>query len=345
VRLLVAIPCRNEALVLPRKLANLARCTWPAAPAGEPHRVVVVDDDSSDGSAALARATGLDVPGVELSVRANHGKAGKAGAIACALELARPADLVVLTDADVIVAPEALCALVRAFARDPQLGMACGAQEFVCDLAADGSARGAGGGEPRPAGGLYDWVTARVRSFESRAGMLFSVHGQLLAWRAGLGLAPTPGIAADDLDLMLQARARGARVCLVAEARFFEVKLAPGERRDGQALRRARAYFQALRRPLPARRKSGLAGGLQLALYRYLPGMVPWLCLCLAAFLAVLAFVLGGPAVLLAVLCAGATLALLPVGRRFLWLCDVIVRAGWRERGAPLSDRWEMERT
>ena len=30
------------------------------------------------------------------------------------------------------------------------------------------------------------------------AGRVFSVHGQLLAWRADLGLAPTRGLAADD---------------------------------------------------------------------------------------------------------------------------------------------------
>ena len=44
-----------------------------------------------------------------------------------------------------------------------------------------------------------------MRAFESRFGKLFSVHGQLMAWRSCLGILPTPGYAADDLDLMLQA--------------------------------------------------------------------------------------------------------------------------------------------
>jgi hypothetical protein len=38
-------------------------------------------------------------------------------------------------------------------------------------------------------------------------------------------------------------------------------------------------------------------------------------------------------------------LLLLPHGRRLLLLCGVILRARWRERREPLSDRWEMERT
>jgi hypothetical protein len=344
-RLGLVIPCRNEERVLSRKLKNLARVRWPAAAPGAPHVVVVVDDGSSDATAELARAASLSGAGVELRVVANAGPPGKAGAIATAVGLLQgDVELFVLTDADVVLRPEALAALVAAFAREPRLALASGAQEFVRDLAADGACRAADGGEVRPAGGLYDRWTARVRALESRAGRLFSVHGQLLAWRAELSLLPTPGIAADDLDLMLQARARGGSVRLVTDARFLEVKTPAGSARDGQALRRARAYFQALARArAPAPRD--LPGRAQLALYRWLPALAPWLALAGALALLPLAYALGGVALACATAGGLALLLLLPLGRRLLWLCDVIVRASWRERREPLSDRWEMDRT
>jgi len=342
-RLGVVIPCRNEARVLPRKLANLARAAWPA---GAPHRIVVVDDGSGDDTAETARACAVQRDGLELHVIANAGAPGKAGAIATALRfLGRDADLVVLTDADVVLRPGSLTGLAEAFAREPDLALACGAQEFVRSLADDGACLGADGGEPARAGGLYDRLTARVRALESRAGRLFSVHGQLLAWRADLGLCPAPEVAADDLDLMLQARARGGRVRLVPAARFLEVKTPAGEARDGQALRRARAYFQVLSRAPRAAAGSAFADRAQLALYRSLPALAPWLLLLLALLLPALAFALGGPALLLAATAALSAFALLPLGRRLLWLCDVIVRAWWCERREPLPGRWEMERT
>jgi hypothetical protein len=141
---------------------------------------------------------------------------------------------------------------------------------------------------------------------------------------------------------MLQARRAGGRVRLVADARFLERKTPPGAARDGQALRRARAYFQVM-----ARAEAG-PGGLdraQLALYRALPAAAPWVAVLVAAGVPLAAWRLGG---VRAGAGAAALIALLlaaPVGRRLGWLLGVIARAWWRERQEPISDRWEMERT
>jgi glycosyltransferase involved in cell wall biosynthesis len=342
----VLVPCRNEARVIERKLANLLAQAWPAA--ARAHRVVVVDDGSEDGTAGLARAwcERFAARGLALEVAPNAARPGKSGAIATALaRLGRDVDVLVLSDADVVIAPGSLIALAAAFARESGLGMACGAQRFVAALSLDG--RAAGGAESTA--GLYDRGTAWVRRLESRFGRLFSVHGQLLAWRSDLQLAPTPGFAADDLDLMLQARLAGRRVRLVRGAEFQELKTPPGEAREAQALRRARAYVQFLGHPRMRElaRHGGVLARAQVGLYRraplWAPFAWPWL-LALAALLALaLQFAFGPPAAL-GFLAGVALTWMVGIGRRLARLMDVIRRAQREEARASLADRWETPR-
>lgn len=342
----VLIACRNEARVIERRLRNLARSRWPDSP--RPHQLVVIDDGSEDTSATLARdacAAWFGEAGVAARVARNRCSPGKAGALAQGLEeLADRCDVVVLTDADVLTGPEAMVAIAGAFGSEERLGMASGAQVFVRELPGDGSVEAIEGEQQRPAAGLYDRITARVRALESRRGRLFSVHGQLLAWRASLALRPR-GLAADDLDLMLQVRARGARTRLIEGARFYEEKPRTSEERKGQALRRAQAYVQCMRAQptLPSGESTGLEH-LQLQLYRRLPSAMPWLLLLAAVAVPLSAWSWGGlPAGSVALALVGA-IALSPPGRRLIDLMRIIVRAGRREKTRPLSDRWETAR-
>lgn len=302
-RLGVILPCRNEERVIGRKLANLAQARWPAGA----HTVVVVDDGSSDRTRALALAATPQPQGVRVRVVDNAGAAGKSGAVRTGCEvLAGQADLLVLSDADVLVHADALLELQAAFERDARLLLACGAQRFVSNL-----------DSLEPVDHPFDRLTAAVRGLESRLGKLFSVHGQLAAWRADAGLLPAVGRPADDLDLMFSARRAGGRVALVPGARFFELKVES----DDQAIRRARAYFEALRdrrRPLG----DGLFDRAQWSFYRSVPALLPRLVLPLRPLL-----------------------RRTHRGRRLLRLMDVIRAAQAQESCAPLSDRWEMQRS
>jgi glycosyltransferase involved in cell wall biosynthesis len=344
----IVVPCRNEAAVIERKLSNLALCRFPES--DRPHRIVVVDDGSDDATRALALAACARLFGRSEQARAsvvrNTIRPGKPGAIRAGIAALEGAvDVVVLTDADVVFAPGALDALVESFARDPDLAMACGAQTFVAGLASDGSCRGPGGGDVESAMTAFDTWTARVRRFESRLGRLFSVHGQLLAWRASLALEPAFGIAADDLELMLQVRARDGRcrrVERVQGAEFFEVKTPPGDRQREQALRRARAYVQVLHAAQPGR--AGWIDRAQWLFYRYVPTNAPLMTVLLAVFVLGYAAASGWLALAIALVVLAA-IAATPIGRRWLTLMSIIRAAVRLEARESLPERWEMKRT
>ncbi len=346
-RLGLLIPCRDEAGVIERKLRNLALVGWPEG--GSPHRIVVIDDGCEDDTAERARRCAsrlMDQRGETLtaSVVSNTERPGKAGAIATGLAaLGDTVDLIVLTDADVLLRPDALDALAQCFADAPDLGMACGSQEFVVDLSDDGTLTGREGGALMPAPGRYDRWTAWIRGLESRSGRLFSVHGQLLAWRAELGLSPTPGIAADDIDLMCQTRSLGRAVIKSTRARFVEVKTPTGPHQIAQESRRAQAYFQVMAAcRLPP--TSSWLDRVHFALYRWLPSLAPRAALAaLLLTLATLWWTLGpGPATALVTLTALALLT--PPARRALRLLKVIETARRAQQASDLTDRWQMPR-
>jgi glycosyltransferase involved in cell wall biosynthesis len=110
VRLVIQIPCLNEAATLPRTLADLPR-TVPGFASVE---VLVVDDGSSDGTAAVARAAGADHV-LELPGHRGLGVAFRAGLHAA---VALGADVIVNTDADTQYRGRDVAALTAPVVRD-----------------------------------------------------------------------------------------------------------------------------------------------------------------------------------------------------------------------------------
>ena len=119
------VPARDEAAMLPATLPTLFAQDYPGA-----FRIVLVDDDSSDGTsrvaAALDRAASAHHqagrPRRELRIvagtRAPGGWAGKVWAMAQGLDASGDADYVLFTDADIGYQPGSLAALVRAAEAD-----------------------------------------------------------------------------------------------------------------------------------------------------------------------------------------------------------------------------------
>jgi hopene-associated glycosyltransferase HpnB len=111
------VPARNEAAVLPVTLPTLLGQEYPGD-----FGVVLVDDDSSDGTASVARALSQQIKPERLRVVAGQptppGWAGKVWAMEQGLRAAGEAGYILFTDADISYAPGTVAALVRAAEAD-----------------------------------------------------------------------------------------------------------------------------------------------------------------------------------------------------------------------------------
>jgi hopene-associated glycosyltransferase HpnB len=111
------VPARNEATELPGTLPALLGQDYPGA-----FRVVLVDDDSSDGTASVARSVSQQIGPERLRVVAGRptpaGWAGKVWAMEQGVRAAGDARYVLFTDADIGYAPGTVAALVRAAEAD-----------------------------------------------------------------------------------------------------------------------------------------------------------------------------------------------------------------------------------
>src|SRR6266851_1140390 len=110
--IVAVIPARDEAVVIERAVSSLLAQRYRG-----PFHIVVVDDHSSDGTAELARAAAADAHD-RLTIAAGQpvpaGWTGKLWAVRQGIEIARRwrPDYLLLTDADIVHAPDNLAELV-----------------------------------------------------------------------------------------------------------------------------------------------------------------------------------------------------------------------------------------
>ena len=110
------VPARDEAAILPETLPTLLAQNYPG-----PFSVVLVDDASTDGTAAVAAAVSTRV-GTPLRVVSGSpppaGWAGKVWAMAQGVAAAGGCAYLLFTDADIALEPGVVAGLVRAAAAD-----------------------------------------------------------------------------------------------------------------------------------------------------------------------------------------------------------------------------------
>jgi hopene-associated glycosyltransferase HpnB len=111
----VVIPARDEAACVAQSVGSLLRQDYPGA-----WRLILVDDNSTDGTAALARATAAEDGPQRLRILAGEtlprGWTGKLWAMKQGIDTAQggenPPDYLLLTDADIVYQPDVLKRLV-----------------------------------------------------------------------------------------------------------------------------------------------------------------------------------------------------------------------------------------
>jgi hopene-associated glycosyltransferase HpnB len=112
-RVTAVIPARNEADVLPRCLPSLLSQDYPGL-----FSVILVDDDSVDGTGQIARELAAATGGAKLTVVTARptppGWAGKVWAMSEGVQAAGASEYLLFTDADIGYAPGTLTRLARA---------------------------------------------------------------------------------------------------------------------------------------------------------------------------------------------------------------------------------------
>jgi dolichyl-phosphate beta-glucosyltransferase len=198
----VVIPAFNEAARLPQYLVEVVAFLGAR---GKPYEVVVVDDGSTDGTAAAVRALAARYPVVRLlPLGRNRGK----GAAVRAGMLTAVGAVRLFTDADGATPIGELVRLEPALANGADI--AIGSRALV-DSAVATRTRS----HRVAAGRVFSWMAARlgVRGVaDSQCGFkLFTAE----AAEALFGALQTTGFAF-DVELLLRAQARGYRIAEVA---------------------------------------------------------------------------------------------------------------------------------
>ena len=216
----------DEESCIRRKIENCLALDYP------PDRleILVGCDGCGDRTAELARAAGGGrVKVLELSPRA-----GKAAVLSRLVPGAR-GDLVVLTDANVMLEPGAVRALVRRFA-DPSVGAVVGRLRLYNPTRRDFEES------------LYWKYETALKYYEGKHGCVLGANGGIYAVRRILFAPLRPDTITDDFVVPLRIAARGFTVPFEADAVALEETTEDAGREFGRRARIGAGNWQALMR-------------------------------------------------------------------------------------------------
>lgn len=197
VTLLVA--AYNEEAVVAAKTANTRALDYPA----DKLHAVWITDGSTDRTDALLAAY------PEVRILHEAPRRGKTAALNRAMEhIATP--LVVCTDANTMLNPGAVRAIVRCFA-DPHVGCVAGEKRVA-----------AAGGGAAATEGLYWKYESKLKEWDDRLCTTVGAAGELFAFRRSLYEPQPADTLLDDFMISMRIAARGYRIAYCREAYALE---------------------------------------------------------------------------------------------------------------------------
>jgi cellulose synthase/poly-beta-1,6-N-acetylglucosamine synthase-like glycosyltransferase len=227
-RVSLVFSAHDEASCIREKIENCLALDYPR----ERLEILVACDGCTDRTAELARAAGGDrVQVIEIVPRA-----GKSAALA-RLVPAATGDVVVLTDANVMLDPGALAALARRF-HDPSVGAVVGRLRLVDPLRKDVRES------------LYWKYETALKHYEGKRGCVVGANGGIYAIRRLLFQPLRADTIVDDLVIPLRIALRGWRVPYEPSAVAYEATTEDAGREFARRVRIGAGDWQALARHL-----------------------------------------------------------------------------------------------
>jgi len=225
-RVSVVFSAHDEASCIRQKIENCLALDYPP----ERLEIVVACDGCTDGTAGLARAAGGDrVRVVEIAPRG-----GKAAAISRLVPEAS-GDVVVLTDANVMLDSGALRAVVRRF-EDPAVGAVVGRLRLLDPQRKDARES------------LYWRYETALKHYEGKHGCVLGANGGMYAIRRLLFQPLRPDTIVDDFVIPLRIALRGWKVPYDPGAVAYEATTEDAAHEFGRRVRIGAGNWQALMR-------------------------------------------------------------------------------------------------
>lgn len=219
----VLVPARNEVSCIARKIENTLAVEYP----GSKLSVIVASNGSTDGTEAVASR--FAEQGVQTAVL--PAGSGKAGAVNHMGRIA-DAEILVFTDADVLIDPTALRAIARRFS-DIRVGAVCARR----------AVRRGTNGAPKWTQRVHLFYESMIKRGEGVLGRVMGADGALYAVRRDC-FSPVPPNAPDDFVTVLRVLKSGMKAVYETSAVAYEAPAFTG--RGGELSRRRRTVARGM---------------------------------------------------------------------------------------------------
>jgi cellulose synthase/poly-beta-1,6-N-acetylglucosamine synthase-like glycosyltransferase len=220
----LVVAAYNEASCIQPKLENSLALKYPA----ERFEVLIGSDGSTDGTNEIVQQ--CTDRRVKLSAAA---RAGKTTVLNRCIPMAH-GDIIVLSDANTMIEPEAIEKLVRHF-EDPDVGAVCGKLRLYNPTKKDYEES------------AYWNYESLIKFYEGKRGAVVGANGGLYAIRRRLFTQLPPSTIVDDFVIPLRILEQGYKVVYEAEAVAHEETTEDYGKEFGRRARIAAGNFQSLK--------------------------------------------------------------------------------------------------